>query len=56
MSENKIFNVKNNVYMEDLTNCVNVMNHLLGGTPINQVAMQFERDVKPVLSARIKRA
>ncbi len=52
--ENKMFNVKNNAYLEDLTSCVNVMNDLLDGTPINQVAFRLERDVKPVLSARIK--
>ena len=49
-----MFNVKNNAYLEDLTSCVNVMNDLLDGTPINQVAFRLERDVRPVLSARIK--
>lgn len=52
--ENRIFNVKNNAYLEDLKSCVNVMNDLLDGTPINQVAYRLERDVKPILSARIK--
>ena len=52
--ENHNFNVKNNAYLEDLTSCVNVMNELLDGTPINQVAFRLERDVKPILSARIK--
>lgn len=52
--ENRMFNVKNNAYLEDLKSCVNVMNDLLDGTPINQVAYRLERDVKPVLSARIK--
>ena len=52
--ENRNFNVKNNAYLEDLTSCVNVMNELLDGTPINQVAFRLERDVKPILSARIK--
>lgn len=52
--ENRNFNVKNNAYREDLTSCVNVMNELLDGTPINQVAYRLERDVKPILSARIK--
>lgn len=52
--ENRMFNIKNSAYMEDLTSCVNVMNDLLDGTPINQVAYRLERDVKPVLSARIK--
>ncbi len=52
--ENRMFNVKSNAYLEDLKSCVNVMNDLLDGTPINQVAYRLERDVKPVLSARIK--
>lgn len=52
--ENRMFNIKNNAYLEDLTSCVDVMNDLLDGTPINQVAFRLERDVKPVLSARIK--
>ncbi len=52
--ENRMFNVKNNAYLEDLTSCVNVMNELLDGTPINQVAYRLERDVKPILSARVK--
>lgn len=52
--ENRMFTIKNNAYLEDLTSCVNVMNDLLNGTPINQVAYRLERDVKPILSARIK--
>lgn len=52
--ENRMFNVKNNAYLEDLRSCVDVMNDLLDGTPINQVAFRLERDVKPILSARIK--
>lgn len=52
--ENRMFNIKNNAYLEDLKSCVNVMNDLLDGTPINQVAFRLERDVKPILSARIK--
>ncbi len=52
--ENRVFKVKNNAYLEDLRSCVNVMNDLLDGTPINQVAYRLDRDVKPVLCARIK--
>jgi len=52
--ENRMFNIKNNAYLEDLKSCVNVMNELLNGTPINQVAFRLERDVKPILSSRIK--
>lgn len=52
--ENRMFTIKNSGYMEDLTSCVSVMNELLDGTPINQVAYRLERDVKPILSARVK--
>lgn len=52
--ENKVFEILDDVNMEDLISCVNVMNDLLIGTPINQVVFRLERDVKPVLSAKIK--
>lgn len=52
--ENKVFELSDEVEMEDLITCVNVMNDLLIGTPVDQVAFRLERDVKPVLSARIK--
>ena len=52
--ENRIFNIKNTEYLEDLKNCVNVMNDLLDGTPINQIVYRLERDVKPILSTKIK--
>ncbi|MEG0276996.1 MAG: heat-inducible transcriptional repressor HrcA [Coprobacillus sp.] len=52
--ENRMFNIKNSAYMDDLTSCVSVMNELLDGTPINQVAFRLERDVRPILSARVK--
>lgn len=52
--ESRIFNIKDEDYLEDLKSCVLVMNELLEGTPINQVVLRLERDVKPVLSARVK--
>lgn len=52
--ENKVFEISDEVEMEDMITCVNVMNDLLVGTPIDQVAFRLERDVKPVLSARIQ--
>lgn len=52
--ENKVFEILDDVNMEDLISCVNVMNDLLIGTPINQVVFRLERDVKPILSAKIK--
>lgn len=52
--ENKNFEIAEESKMEDLISCVNVMNDLLIGTPIDQVVFRLERDVKPILSARIK--
>lgn len=52
--ENKVFEVSDEVAMEDLVSCVNVMNDLLIGTPINQVVYRLERDVRPVLIGKIK--
>lgn len=52
--ENKIFQFSSDVEMEDLMSCVNVMNDLLVGTPINQVAFHLERDVRPVLSTSVR--
>lgn len=52
--ENKVFEVSDEVAMEDLVSCVNVMNDLLIGTPINEVVYRLEQDVKPVLIAKIK--
>lgn len=52
--ENKVFDIGSDAKMEDLTSCVNVMNELLIGTAINQVAFRLERDIKPILSAKIE--
>lgn len=52
--ENKNFEISEDSKMDDLVSCVNVMNDLLIGTPIDQVVFRLERDVKPILSAKIK--
>ena len=52
--ENKVFDLNRHHNIDDLVSCVNVMNELLVGTPIDRVAFRLERDVKPVLSAKIK--
>lgn len=52
--ENKVFQFSNEIEMEDLLSCVNIMNELLIGTPITEVAFRLERDVKPILSVKIK--
>ena len=52
--ENKNFMLDGRFSYEDLTSCVNVMNDMLIGTPINQVIIKLERDVKPIISTRIQ--
>lgn len=52
--ENKVFQFSNDIEMEDLLSCVNIMNELLIGTPITEVAFRLERDVRPILSIKIK--
>ena len=52
--ENKTFILDGTYTFEDLTACVNVMNDMLIGTPINQVIIKLEKDVKPVISKRVR--
>ena len=52
--ENKIFELQENMSIDDLVACVNMMNELLGGHTINQVVSRLERDVKPVLALKIR--
>lgn len=52
--ENKTFILDGTYSYEDLISCVGVMNDMLIGTPINQVIIRLERDVKPIISARIQ--
>ncbi len=52
--ENKVFQFSSDVEMEDLLSCVNVMNELLIGTPISEVAFHLERDVRPILTTQVK--
>ncbi len=51
--ENKTFTLEKDYTMDDLTSCVNVMNELLVGTPINEVAYRLEQEVKPILASRV---
>lgn len=52
--ENKVFQFSSEIEMEDLLSCVNIMNELLIGTPIPEVAFRLERDVRPILTLKIK--
>lgn len=52
--ENRIFHISNEISMEDLSACVDIMNDTLVGTPIDDVASKLEKDVKPIMSVRVK--
>ena len=52
--ENKTFTLNRGLSMEDIQACVSVMNDLLIGTAIDQVASKLEIEVRPILAGRIK--
>lgn len=52
--QNKTFRIDEHLSMEDLESCVNVMNDYLIGTPIDEVEVKLEYEVRPVLERRIK--
>lgn len=52
--ENKTFILGRRYSLDDLISCVNVMNDMLIGTPINQVIYKLKRDVEPIISAKIQ--
>lgn len=51
--ENKVFDISNNLSLDDLQNCVQVMNDMLVGTPLGKVASKLELEVRPMLGSRI---
>ena len=51
--ENRTFILGKEYSLEDLNSCVDIMNDMLIGTPINQVIIRLEKEVKPLLAARI---
>ncbi len=52
--ENKTFAINPELSLEDLNNCVSLMNDLLVGCPINEILDKLEDEVKPILAARIR--
>ena len=51
--ENKVFDLNRNHKIDDLVSCVAVMNDLLIGTPIDQVAFRLERDVSAFENSQV---
>lgn len=52
--ENKTFTINRDLSLEDIQSCVGVMNDLLIGTPIDEVAGKLETEIRPILAQRIK--
>lgn len=51
--ENKAFEISDDISLEDLQNCVEIMNDMLVGTPLDKVASKLNLEVKPILGAKI---
>lgn len=52
--ENKTFSINRDISIEDIQSCVGVMNDMLIGTPIDEVAQRLEVEVRPILVQRVK--
>jgi heat-inducible transcriptional repressor len=53
-TENKVFNFKTNVSVDDIKNCTDLLNDQLAGTPMDQVVAKME-DLQPLMAAKIVR-
>ncbi len=53
-TENKVFNFKDEVSLEDIKNCTEVLNDRLKGTPIVELQTKMA-SIKPILSQYVKR-
>ncbi len=51
-SENRIFKFEDDVNLNDIENCTNILNDRLVGTPLSQVIDKME-SIRPILSQRI---
>lgn len=52
--ENKTFTINRDLSLEDIQSCVGVMNDMLIGTPIDEVAIKLEDEIRPILAQRVK--
>ena len=53
-TENKTFHFEDNVSVDDITNCCNVLNDRLVGTPLGEVVEKMN-EIKPILANQVKR-
>lgn len=52
--ENKMFNINNNININELIKTSEIINKMLAGTPIDEVSVRLESDVKPIIKRQIK--
>ncbi len=53
-TENKTFRYEDDITMEDISNCTEILNDRLVGTPINEVVEKLN-EIKPILAHSVKR-
>jgi heat-inducible transcriptional repressor len=53
-TENKVFRFRQNVSVEDIKNCTDLLNDHLTGTPINEVVDRL-RELEPLMAAKLVR-
>ena len=52
--ENKMFNLPNNINVNEVIKTSEIINKMLIGTPINEVSRRMEEEVKPVIKRQIR--
>ncbi|MBQ4251793.1 MAG: heat-inducible transcription repressor HrcA, partial [Erysipelotrichaceae bacterium] len=53
-TENKTFRYEDDITMEDISNCTEILNDRLVGTPINEVVEKLN-EIKPILAHSVRR-
>lgn len=53
-TEHRLFNFRTDVSIKDLTECTNLLNEQLAGTPVDEVTERL-RQIEPLMAARITR-
>ena len=53
--ENKIFNIPDNISINEIIKTSEIINKLLVGTPINQVGTRLENEIKPIIKKQIQK-
>ena len=52
--ENKIFNIPDNISINEIIKTSEIINKLLVGTPINQVGTRLENEIKPIIKKQVQ--